>query len=88
MTRINNTRVELATLPEIIKTLQDVLTFTKQWASVIGLMIILVVGLILLVRKLQIWRRQQPRQQQAMVQALLAIEAGTSPQVWLSMLDR
>ncbi|XP_059255016.1 uncharacterized protein LOC132017239 [Mustela nigripes] len=47
LTRINNTRVELATLPEIIKTLQDVLTFTKQWASVIGLMTILIVGLIL-----------------------------------------
>lgn len=88
ITRINNTRVDIVTLPEMLKILKGAFTFTKEWASLFGVVLLLLVGIILLARKMLAWRRQQQEQQRVIVQALAALQTGTSAQVWLSMLDR
>ncbi|XP_032211656.1 uncharacterized protein LOC116597697 [Mustela erminea] len=88
ITRLNSTRVQPASLPELFQTFSNTFQFTKQWAGIIGLLVLLLIGILLLFRKVRQWRTRQRVQSRAIVQAFMSIEAGTSPQIWLSMLGR
>ena len=81
-------RVQPASLPELFPTFINMFQFTKQWADTIGHLVLLLIGILLLFRNVHQWRTQQREQSRAIAQAPMSIEAGTSPQIWLSMLDR
>lgn len=81
ITKVNSTCVRPASFPDILNALGNVSNFTKQWAGTIGLLVLLLIGMLLLTKKICQWRRQHQEQKRALVQALLAIEAGTSPQI-------
>uniref|UniRef100_M3Z4E0 Retroviral envelope protein GP41-like domain-containing protein n=1 Tax=Mustela putorius furo TaxID=9669 RepID=M3Z4E0_MUSPF len=84
---INATKVPIASVSEWLKMVQQSVSFLKQWAGLGSLAILLVLANVLMVRWICSLGRRQRRQQQLMAQAMMALEAGTSPQIWLSMLD-
>lgn len=85
---LNATKGPIASVQDWLNMLQQSVSFLKQWAGLGALAILLVIANVFMIRWFCSLRRRQRRQQQLMAQAMMALEAGTSPQVWLGMLDR
>uniref|UniRef100_A0A8C6QYM4 Retroviral envelope protein GP41-like domain-containing protein n=1 Tax=Nannospalax galili TaxID=1026970 RepID=A0A8C6QYM4_NANGA len=85
---VNNTRVEITTVQDFLSYLRSTVSWLHSWGGMAFwfFLLILVCGCL-------VWftcriRKQQQSQRQAIVQALVAIEMGASPTVWLNMLDQ
>lgn len=85
---LNATKGPIASVQDWLNMLQQSVSFLKQWAGLGALAILLVIANVFMIRWFCSLGRRQRRQQQLMAQAMMALEAGTSPQVWLGMLDR
>ncbi|XP_059240886.1 uncharacterized protein LOC132006842 [Mustela nigripes] len=85
---INATKIDIAPLRDWVSVVNQTLSFAKEWAGMGALLIGLLLSLILMFRCFASLRKQQRRQQLALVQACMALEAGTFPQIWLAALDR
>ncbi|XP_053409575.1 uncharacterized protein LOC128560103 [Nycticebus coucang] len=85
---VNTTLVKVIALQAWVQGLMRGLTFTKQWAGLFCLAVLLCLGLGGLLRCILKMRADQQRQKVAIVQAMMALESGSSPHIWLSMLDR
>lgn len=84
---LNNTKVELITLGEFSDWMVKTFSYFKEWIGVgmFGLIVLAGMGLILfLLCRLRLVRR---REKVAIARALSALEAGQSPQAWISILQ-
>ena len=85
---INATRVEVAPIEQLLDLVQNAVGWLSHWGGAvfwIFLAIVICGGLIIYIRRM---RKQVHQQQHMLVQAMAALKAGASPQVWLNMLDR
>lgn len=64
------------------------LNATKAWSGVGVIGILLIVGLLVLGRKVCSIQKQQWGEQKVLLQAMAVLEEGISPRVWLNMLDQ
>ena len=86
ITSLNATRLEIPTVNAVLNTLKQTFGYIKEWAGV-GVML----SMMLLAIFVCLWcfcriRKSQKSQIAMLVQAFAAVEAGQSPQAWLSML--
>ena len=84
---MNNTRVEIATAKQWLEIIQGTVGLLKNWGGMAFWALLLTVvcgGMLWWMACMQRWHRADKR---ALVQATAALEAGTSPQCWLNMLD-
>ena len=86
--QINAMRVNPLTASQFLQTMRAVVAFGKSWFGTIALSCIVLFVLLLELRWIRALQRTLARDRQAVHQALVAIEHGSPPQVWLSMLDR
>jgi hypothetical protein len=85
---VNNTRVEIANAKQWLEIIQVTVGFLKYWGGMaFGVFLLTVVcgGMLWWMARM---RRQQRADKRALVQAMAALEAETSPQCWLNMLDQ
>lgn len=85
---INTTKVQIATAKEFATYVLSAVSHLKEWAGVGVLGTALVGAIILGLYCLCRLRAQARVERQIMVQAMLAIQGGETPQIWLSMLDQ
>ena len=83
---LNGTRVEPVTLRDFTSWLTSAFSYFKEWVGVILFGAAICCGLVFMLWLVCKFRTQQKRDKVIITQALLAIENGTSPEVWLSML--
>ncbi|KAG3258783.1 hypothetical protein H1C71_028470, partial [Ictidomys tridecemlineatus] len=84
--RVNNTRVQIAPMKDVISWLSKFFSFSKQWAGMGALAVVLVLAIVLYLWCLVCMRRWQRVRNLMLIQAFAALEAGQSPQAWLTML--
>ena len=85
---MNNTHVEIATAKQWLEIIQGTVEFLKNWGGMAFWALLLTVvcgGMLWWMAHMRRWHRADKR---ALVQAMAALEAGTSPQCWLNMLDQ
>ena len=85
---MNNTHVEIATAKQWLGIIQGTVGFLKNWGEMAFWALLLTVvcgGMLWWMAHMRRWHRADKR---ALVQAMAALEAGTSPQCWLNMLDQ
>lgn len=83
---LNATCLGMPTVNAILNTLKQAFSYIKEWAGM-GVML----SMMLLAIFVCLWclcriRKSQKSQAAMLVQAFAAVEAGQSPQAWLSML--
>ena len=83
---LNGTRVEPVTLGNFTSWLTPAFLYFKEWVGVILFCAAICCGLVFMLWLVCKFRTQQKRDKVIITQALLAIENGASPEVWLSML--
>lgn len=83
---INSTRVDASLAKGLTSWITSAVSHFKEWAGVIGMGILMCGGFVFLSWLLCRLRAQQRRDKAIMVQAMAAIELGTSSQAWLNML--
>ena len=83
---LNGTRVEPVTLGEFTSWLTSAFSYFKEWVGVILFGAAICCGLVFMLWLVCKFRTQQKCDKVIITQALLAIENGTSPVVWLSVL--
>ena len=84
---VNNTHVEIATAKQWLEIIQGTVGFLKHWGGVAFWALLLTVvcgGMLWWMAHMRRWHRAD---KQALVQSMVALEVGTSPQCWLNMLD-
>ena len=82
---VSSKKVEMLSVAQIA---EAVLNATKAWSGVGVIGILLIVGLLLLGRKVCSIQKQQRGERKVLLQAMAALEEGISPRVWLNMLDQ
>jgi hypothetical protein len=85
---VNNTRVEIANAKQWLEIIQVTVGFLKYWGGMaFGVFLLTVVcgGMLWWMARM---RRQQRADKRALVQAMAALETGTSLQCWLNMLGQ
>lgn len=83
---VNGTRVEPVTLGDFTSWLTSAFSYFKEWVGVILFGAAIWCGLVFMLWLVYKFRTQQKCDNVIITQALLAIENGASPAVWLSML--
>lgn len=86
--QINSTRLDISVTQGLFTWLSSALSYFKEWVGVGMFGVSLLAGLLLCFWLLRRFKRQQHAKNVAIVQAMLAVEQGASPQVWLNMLSR
>ena len=85
---VNNTRVEIATSKQWLKIIQGTVGFFKNWGGMACWAYLLTVvcgGILWWMARMRRWHSADKR---ALEQAMADLEAGTSTQCWLNMLDQ
>ena len=85
---INSTQVDLFMSEGFISWMSKVVSHLQQWAGIAGLGCSIILRGSLCLWCLMRMRNNQRRERAFFVQALAAIELGSSPQVWLGMLEK
>lgn len=85
---LNASRVDIAKAMDFISWVNHATSFAKQWAGVGALFILFGLGFLLLIRFITSIRASVRRDRLIFQQAMVALKTGSSPQVWLSILDR
>ena len=83
---LNGTRVEPVTLGDFTSWLTSAFSYFKEWVGVILFGAAICCGLVFMLWLVCKFRTQQKRDKVIVTQTLLAIENGSSPEIWLSML--
>jgi hypothetical protein len=83
---LNGTRVEPVTLGDFTSWLTSAVSYFKEWVGVILFGAALCCGIVFMLWFVCKLRSQQKRDNVMITQALVAIEQGASPEIWLSML--
>ena len=83
---INSTRVDLSLTEGLSSWISSVFSYFKEWVGVGLFGAALCSGLVFMLWLVCKLRSQQRRDKIVITQALTAIEQGTSPEIWLSML--
>ena len=83
---LNGTRVEPVTLGDFTSWVTSAFSYFKEWVGVILFGAAICCGLVFMLWLVCKFRTQQKRDKVIITQALLAIENGSSPEIWLSML--
>ncbi|XP_055464764.1 uncharacterized protein LOC129678107 [Psammomys obesus] len=86
--QINSTRLDVSITQGLFNWVSSALSYFKEWVGVGMFGVTLFAGLLLCFWLLCRFKRQQHLKNVAMVQAMLAVEQGASPQVWLNLLNR
>ena len=86
--QINSTRLDISVTSGLFSWMSSAFSYFKEWVGVGMFGTTLFLGLFLCFWLLCRFKRQQHAKNVAIVQAMLAVEQGASPQVWLSMLSR
>ena len=82
----NSTRVDVSFAAGLGTWIANAMNHLKEWAGVCLFGALICCGGVFLLWLLCKLKSQQKRDKVAMAQALVAIEQGTSPEIWLSML--
>ena len=82
---LNQTEVEVVTLGQFSDWLVATFTYFKEWVGVGMFDIIIFAGLILVLFLLCRMLHAKKREKVAIARALAALEAGQSPQAWISI---
>lgn len=85
---INATRVDISIAEGLSSWFHQALSHVKEWAGIGGMGVLMLGGLGLLLWLLCRLRAQHRRDKVVLAQALMAVEIGASPQVWLNMLRK
>ena len=85
---MNNTHVEIATAKQWLEIIQGTVGFLKNWGGMAFWALLLTVVCGGMLWWMAHMRRRHRADKRALVQAMAALEAGTSPQCWLNMLDQ
>ncbi|XP_057355427.1 uncharacterized protein LOC130683210 [Manis pentadactyla] len=85
---INSTRIDISVATGLSSWFHRALSHVKEWAGMAGMGVVMLGGLMLLLWLLCRLRTQQRRDKVVIAQALLAVEMGASPQVWLNILKK
>ena len=83
---LNGTRVEPVTLGDFTSWFTSAFSYFKEWVGVILFGAAICCGLAFMLWLVCKFRTQQKHDKVIITQALLAIENGSSPEIWLSML--
>lgn len=86
MMKINSTRVDPALAASLTLWITSLTSHLKEWAGVAGLVLLLCGGCCLSIFLIMRMRRRAIRESVAIHQAMLALQRGDSPQMWLNML--
>ena len=87
-TRMKEFRVEIATAKQWLEIIQGTVGFLKNWGGMTFWALLLTVVCGGMLWWMACIRRRHRADKRALVQAMAALEAGTSPQCWLNMLDQ
>lgn len=82
---VNSTRVDASLASGLSSWISAAMYHLKEWAGMGALVLFLIITLVICLWCICRMRIVQSRQAALMVQAFAALEAGESPQVWLSM---
>lgn len=82
---VNSTRVDASLASGLSSWISAAMYHLKEWAGMGALVLFLIITLVICLWCICRMRIVQSRQAALMVQAFAALEAGQSPQVWLSM---
>jgi hypothetical protein len=85
---VNNTHVETATAKQWLEIIQGTVGFLKNWGGMAFWTFLLTVVCGGMLWWMAHMRRQHRADKRTLVQAMAALEAGTSPQCLLNMLDQ
>ncbi|XP_073087438.1 endogenous retrovirus group K member 7 Env polyprotein-like [Manis javanica] len=85
---INSTRLDISVAEGLSSWFLRALSHVKEWAGMAGMGVFLLGGLMLLLWLLCRLRNQHKQDKVILAQALMAIDVGASPQVWLNMLKK
>ena len=88
---VNSTRVKIASAQQWMDTIRGAVGFLKDWGGMAFWGFLLLLALLacgLMVGCMLRMKRQTSAQQHMLTQAMAALEAGSSPTVRLSMMDR
>ena len=83
---LNEMRADPITFGDFTSWLTSAFSYFKEWAGVCLFGALICCGGVFLLWLLCKLKSQQKRDKVVMAQALVAIEQGTSPKIWLSML--
>lgn len=83
---VNSTRVDASFAEGLSSWITFAMTHFKEWAGVIGVGMLLCGGIVFMLWVVCKLRAQQQRDKVVIVQALAALDVGSSPSVWLNML--
>ena len=86
--QINSTRLDVSVTQGLFSWMSSAFSFFKEWVGIGMFGVMLLAGLLLCFCLLRKFKQQQHAKNVAMIQAMLAVEQETSPQVWLNMLSR
>ncbi|XP_053445287.1 uncharacterized protein LOC128584266 [Nycticebus coucang] len=78
---INSTPVQVITAGNILGKVTSLLSHARNWAGTVALSIILLVAIVFCIKLLLTLRQRQQRDRVMVQQALLALQAGGSPQI-------
>ncbi|XP_044923019.1 uncharacterized protein LOC123388080 isoform X2 [Mustela putorius furo] len=85
---VNASKVEVASVSQLVAFMKIVVGWGKQWFGFISMGGLLIFAVVCCLWCICPMMRIRKRDTIAIKQALLSMESGQSPQVWLSMLDR
>ncbi|XP_057356156.1 uncharacterized protein LOC130683343 isoform X2 [Manis pentadactyla] len=88
ITHINSTRLDISVAEGLSSWFHRALSHVKEWAGMAGMGIFMLGGLMLLLWLLCRLRAQRRQDKVILAQALMAVDIGASPQVWLNMLNK
>ncbi|ERE71779.1 Retroviral envelope protein containing protein [Cricetulus griseus] len=83
---VNATRLSLPTVNALLTTFKQAFGYLKEWAGVGVLLSMMLLAIVVCLCCLCRIRKSQKSQAAMLVQTFAAVEAGQSPQAWLSML--
>lgn len=88
ITHINSTRLDISVAEGLSSWFHRALSHVKEWAGMAGMGVFMLGGLMLLLWLLCRLRAQHRQDKVILAQALMAVDIGASPQVWLNMLNK
>lgn len=88
ITHINSTRLDISVAKGLSSWFHRALSHVKEWAGMAGMGVFMLGGLMLLLWLLCRLRAQHRQDKVILAQALMAVDIGASPQVWLNMLNK
>ena len=84
--KLNGTRLDPVTLGDFTSWITNAFSFFKEWAGMLAWGAVVLLGCVFCIWLLCRLKREHAQHKAVVYQALLAIEDGTSPNIWLASL--